>query len=130
MTATILVLEKRPRWRPGLQREFDSLPITVRACSNSQELQASVADCRTKRMRCLVLIDLSSAVSSTLQFLAKAQMTLPEVSTVLIGSNAHASLEPTLRELGASSFHQVPLRRDRLAAECLRLLKLDARGTR
>ncbi len=125
MTASILIFEKRSRWRPSLQRELGALPISIRACGTFTELQTSLTECRAKHMQCLAIIDMSGALSNVLQFLERTQFSLPNVPSIVIGTTAHAVLEPTLRELGASAFHQLPLRRDRLAAECLRLLGIS-----
>lgn len=120
----ILIFEKRARWRPSLQRELAETPIAIRAFGSLKELQAAAGECQTQRVRCVAVLDLNSALSSVLQFLAATQAQLPDFASVVIGSGAHAVLEPTLRELGATSFHQLPVRRDRLAIECRKLLRV------
>ena len=124
---TILVYEKKARWRPGLQREISPESVSIRACGSINELQTATLEALRREMPCLAVLDLGSNLSIALQFLNWTRESAAAVPVLLIGSTAHAVLEPTLRELGASSFHLLPVRRDLLANECLRLLQIAPR---
>ncbi len=122
--STILVYEKKARWRPGLQREISPELVSIRACGSINDLRTATLEAQQREMPCLAILDLSSNLSTALQFLNWTHESTAVVPVILIGSPAHSVLEPTLRELGASAFHVSPVRRDLLAAECLRLLQL------
>lgn len=121
----IIVFEKRARWRPELQRELLQYSIPIRVCGSLIELRRILEQDHSAQRRTLVVLDLASGLSAVLQFLAETQSIVQSISTIILGHTAHAVLEPTLRELGASAFHRLPVRGHQLAAECLSLLELN-----
>jgi ActR/RegA family two-component response regulator len=119
----IVVLESAPRWAPELQRQLEDSPFMVRACrtvaSFRERLQASLA----AGTPCIGLIDLAIGLSSGLTLVAwlNAQDT---AGTVIIGDFEAVTLEPALRELGATAVHAESISGYRLASECRRFARV------
>lgn len=142
--SAIIVLERRPQWRPELQREFqrgraaripnqrlvgcDSMAaiqqqsVDVFGCDTLRDLLQFHSTCRAQVMPHVMVLDLRFGPSQVLQFLTQSQVGLSAGATVILGTVEHLILEPTLRELGASSFQVLPLPRERLGEVCRRLL--------
>ncbi len=98
--ATVIVVERRPRWTPELQRQFVDEDVRVRSVRST----ADVLEAVERAPKCVVLLDFDSAPAECLQFLGRWIGLVPFLSIVVVGSQRTASLEWVVRELGALEF--------------------------
>ncbi len=121
MQGTIVVIEKRARWLPELQRQFTGcLERVVLGTPGADPRQlASESDIRAGKL--VVVFDLPMMNSTILQHLRTTRNR--SLATIAICPPEVAVFEPTLRELGLTSFHVLPLDGLTLADECRRLLR-------
>ena len=109
----IAVLEKRPRWMPELQRQLLNDRIPLRAFRSAGDLNDFIAK-RTGSL--IVVVDLEVAMPECLRLLSNSIDRGPAI--VVIGTSKCDVLEPSLRELGVTSYHRLPLDGRLLGAEC------------
>jgi hypothetical protein len=108
-----LVFESRPRWEPGLQRQFLDDAIRVRGCRKWTELSSQSADA--------IVIELPSDAAGCLQWLSSF-MTRPRVTPIIVICSADAAdLEWPLRDAGVREVIVGDLDGERLARSCRRL---------
>jgi hypothetical protein len=108
----IAVLEKRPRWMPELQRQFLHDSVLLRTFRSVEDL----IDFSSQTVPQLVVIDLDIGMSQFLRLLAHGSQYAK--ATIAIGNSKTDVLEPSLRELGISAYHRLPLSGQVLAQEC------------
>ena len=98
--ATVIVVERRPRWTPELQRQFINEDVRVRSVRST----ADVLEALERTPKCVVLLDFDSALAECLQFLGRWIGPVPFLPIVVVGSQRTASLEWVVRDLGALEF--------------------------
>ena len=119
----IVVLEKRSRWCPELQRQLELQRVVVSACRSVADVRSRIGSAPVERAGCVVVVDLEFGVGSCLTLVpALAQSGVAGI--VCVGVAGAELLEPSLRELGATSMHFPPVSGDRLARECLRIVNV------
>lgn len=121
---TIVVLEPAPRWVPELQRQFVDESVTVRACRTAADFRERIALSQTGTPF-IAVIDLSAGLSTGLTLVAWLA-TQNAAGTVAIGNRHATTLEPSLRELGATAVHAESVPGSRLAEECRRFVQAGA----
>jgi len=119
--ALIAVLEKRPRWAPELQRQLLDRAIPVRACRSIRDLAEHVRNCLREQGRAVAVLDFDFSPGEVLYLVCALRNA--GASSVVIGEPGCRALEPSLRELGVTAFHTLPLAGQRLAQECVKLLQ-------
>lgn len=118
---TIVVLEPAPRWVPELQRQFVDESVTVRACRSAADFRERITLSQTGTPF-IAIIDLGVGLSTGLTLVAWLD-TQDAAGTVAIGNDHAITLEPSLRELGATAVHAESLQGSRLAEECRRFVQ-------
>ena len=129
-TFTVIVFEKRPRWAPELQRQFDDdEDVRVRACNSTADLERMQAETEDDRagdwagepsgVRVAVL-DFDAAPAECLQYLGRRIGRRLDCPSIVIGSPRTAALEWSVRELGAVEFVVDFISGERLASLCRR----------
>lgn len=126
MSGTIIVVEKQARWFPEMLRQFAGCAERVVLDASASELRKLIADNKPQQSRLVAIFDLSTTVSPILQHLRNARD--PNLMTIAVAPPEVAVLEPTLRELGLTSFHVLPLDGLSLANECRRLLNIQRKA--
>ena len=112
----VIVVEQRPRWTPELRRQFVGRNVRVRQRIRIVDLkQVNITD-----DFCVLVLDFDAAPADCLQFLGREACSLRRVTTIVIGSADAASLEWTIRDLGALAFLARAPRGDELARLCRR----------
>ncbi len=117
--AAIVVVETTPRWAPELQRQLEGEPFMVRACRTAADFRNRLQATQSAGTPCIGLIDLTIGLSSALTLVAWLHAR-NAVASVVIGNSQAITLEPALRELGATAVHVDSISGFRLAAECRR----------
>lgn len=114
---TIVVLESTPRWVPELQRQFEQEPFSVKACRTAIDFRERLQATQITATPIIAVIDLAVGLSNGLtlvDWLAGSNV----IGTIIIGNAEAVTLEPVLRELGATSVHVDSISGVRLAKEC------------
>ena len=119
LPVAIVVLEKIPRWVPELQRQFAGEPFMIRACRTVADFRQRVQETQAAGTGCIPVIDLAIGLSNGLTLVAWLS-NRSVAGTVVIGDAESTTLEPALRELGASAVHPDSISGIRLANECRR----------
>jgi DNA-binding response OmpR family regulator len=103
---TAVVFEKRPRWGPELQRQFENEGVRVIECRSL----ADVAERTTGVRHGVVLLDLAFKTAECLRFLGRRLNDGTALPVFVVGSNRLAGLEWSVRDLGATAFfaHTIP----------------------
>ena len=120
----IIVLEKRPRWCPELQRQTQEDSIIVKACRDIPSLRELVAAVREGTQPCAAVIDPTGWPGDCLPLIA--WLSQQNVPTLVVGFEGMELLEPSIRELGATSVMLPPIAGHGIARECRRLLGVSA----
>jgi DNA-binding response OmpR family regulator len=110
----IAVLEKRPRWMPELQRQLLNDRIVLQAFR-------SVVDINDSYLGKIVVIDLEVGMQECLRLLSTSNAR----TIIAIGTNKTDVLEPSLRELGVTTYHQQPIDARQLGAQCRAALEFS-----
>jgi DNA-binding response OmpR family regulator len=109
----IAVLETRPRWVPELQRQLLHDRIPLRAFRSVSSLLESCAELNGPST---VIIDLEIGMPDCLRLLSGLEES--DRTIIAIGTSKTDVLEPSLRELGVTSYFQRPVSTKLLAARC------------
>ncbi|MDA0589364.1 MAG: hypothetical protein O2820_09760 [Planctomycetota bacterium] len=117
----VIVFENRPRWAPALQREFVESGIRVRACRTAQALLSLATACRDHSDSFVAIIDFEVGPATCLPLPARLAEFSPQ-GVIALGTAETDVLEPSLRELGVTSYHPASIESRRLAHECQRIL--------
>jgi ActR/RegA family two-component response regulator len=120
----IVVLETAPRWAPELQRQLDDSPFMVRACRTVASFRERLQAAQAAGTPCIGLIDLAIGLSSGLTLVAWLNER-GAAGTVIIGDAEAVTLEPALRELGATAVHANSISGFRLANECRQFARVS-----
>ena len=113
----VLVHERRPRWRPELERQFRGEPARVRSCSSLGDLAKAVDAADPPP---LVVLDLDAAPAESLQLLGRWTGRPGRPAVVAITGPRTADLEWPARELGALTVLPESISCDDLANVCRR----------
>ena len=119
--AQIAVFESRPKWTPLLRWELAASGIQVRVCRKSSDLLTLAEACQVQADPLAVVIDFESGAGGCLP-LAQDLSPFEPRGVIALGTAATAVLEPSLRELGVTSYHPSSIESRRLALECQRIL--------
>ncbi len=115
-TAIAIVFEKRPRWGPELERQFESEDVRVVECrslSDVAERSAGVA-------RGVIVLDFAAAAAECLRFLGRWLGDGATLPVFIVGSNRTAALEWPVRDLGATAFFRKTIPGHEMADLCRR----------
>jgi DNA-binding NtrC family response regulator len=113
----VIVVEPRPRWTPELRRQFAGKNVRVRHRVRIADLkQINVTDDFS-----VLVLDFDAAPADCLRFLSREVCSPGRLPTIVIGSPDAATLEWTIRDLGALDFFARAPRGDELARLCRRL---------
>ena len=117
-TRSIVVFEKRPRWVPELRRQFADEAVRVVSCGT---LASVIESCRGRSSECVLILHGEVSPGEILRLLG--QIEADQVSGIIVLGDARMEvLEPSLRELGATSFHLEPVEPQRLMRELRQVL--------
>jgi DNA-binding NtrC family response regulator len=111
-----LIFERRPRWVPELERQFQGQNVRVRGCRSVKDLFQRFRS----SPKCLVVLDLEADLKGCLTALAQLMARSPTPTILVVGSGKYRNLEWAVRELGATAFLEEPLPGDQMAEWCLR----------
>jgi DNA-binding response OmpR family regulator len=114
--AAAIVFEKRPRWGPELERQFQNENVRVVECRSISD----VAQRSALVSRGVVLLDLGFRTSECLRFLASRAGDGAALPVFIIGSNQTAALEWPVRDLGAAAFFAKTIPGHEMAELCRR----------
>jgi hypothetical protein len=117
----IVVFETRPRWAPALQRDLMESGIRVRACRTAQDLLRLATAFRAQSDSFVAIIDFEVGPATCLPLPARLATFSPH-GVIALGTSETDVLEPSLRELGVTSYHPASIESRRLAHECQRIL--------
>jgi len=117
----ILVFETRPRWVPTLQREPVLSDFRIRACLSVPDLLLKAAACQQHSNSFVAILDFSVGPATCLPLPRRLDVFRP-LGVIALGTPETHVLEPSLRELGVTSYHPVSIECRRLAHECHRIL--------
>lgn len=117
----IVVFENRPRWAPALQRELAESGIRVRACRTAQDLLSLATGCQAHADPFVAIIDFEVGPATCLPLPTRLATFFPH-GVIALGTPETDVLEPSLRELGVTSYHPASIESHRLAHECQRIL--------
>ncbi|MDA0283950.1 MAG: hypothetical protein O3B13_05925 [Planctomycetota bacterium] len=120
VASQIIVLEKRPRWAPELHRQFRDAHVVVRACRDTASLRERVSAARTSGSNCIAVMNLAGWPGECLPMIL--WLSRLEISTVIVGYGGIEVLEPSLRELGATTVLLPPVNGPDIGNACRRLL--------
>ncbi|MHC4874851.1 MAG: hypothetical protein ACYTGL_00045 [Planctomycetota bacterium] len=118
----IFVFEPKPRWYPELRRQLSETGLRIQSASTAAQVRSILDDVEKNGPAgpVVLLVDLEVG-AGTILALTAAYAERPEVRLSIVGYPETQPLEPVLRELGADSFHVLPVAGEQLAAECVRL---------
>jgi len=117
----IIVFETRPRWAPVLQREPTLSDCRIRTCLSVSDLLLAAAACHQHAAAFVAILDFSFGPAICLPLPQRLNRFHP-LGVIALGTPETDVLEPSLRELGVTSYHPVWVECRRLARECRRLL--------
>lgn len=117
----IAVFESRPRWTPLLRRDLAESGIRIRACRVAQDLNRCAEECQVHSDPLVVVIDFAVGAATCLP-LAGGLARFQPCGVIALGTSETDMLEPSLRELGVTSYHPPSIASQRLAHECQRIL--------
>jgi DNA-binding response OmpR family regulator len=120
--ATAVVFEKRPRWGPELERQFESEGIRVIECRSL----ADVTDRSANIRRGVILLDLAFKPADCLKYLGRRLNDGSALPVFVVGSNRLAGLEWSVRDLGATAFFAKTIPGHQMADLCRRQFRLPA----
>ena len=101
----MIVIERKPRWTPELQRCIASLqvgtdePFSVTPCANGMGMHLQQIAPGT-----IVVLDVNFGVAECLHFLGKMLPHLTECTVIAIGTPATQSLEWIFYEMGVTVY--------------------------
>lgn len=119
---TAVVYEKRPRWAPELERQFEEESVHVVECRSLADVIERSCGVR----RGVILLDLSFKTADCLKFLGRRLNDGAELPVFVIGSPRQAALEWSVRDLGATAFFPKAIPGHQLAELCRRQFILPA----
>jgi hypothetical protein len=111
-----IVLEKRSRWAPELERQFVNENVRVIGCRSFHDVMAHSVDTACGA----ILIDLAADPVESLRFLARRAAETSRLPVLVIGSEQTAELEWPLRDLGVTAFFARRVAAHEVAALCRR----------
>jgi DNA-binding response OmpR family regulator len=114
--ATAVVFEKRPRWGPELERQFESENVRVVECRSL----ADVVERSNPVKRGVILLDLGFKTVDCLRFLGRHLNDGAALPVFVIGSTRLAALEWSVRDLGAAAFFAKTIPGHEMAELCRR----------
>lgn len=120
IVAEVIVLEKRARWSPELQRQFQKDSVVVRACRDAASLRELIAIARAEANHCIAVLDPAGWPGECLPVIAWLRRL--EIRIVVVGYVGIELLEPSLRELGATTLLLPPVAGYEIGDACRRLL--------
>lgn len=94
----IAVFEREPWWRPELMRQFANDPVAIRQVAHIEPLRTEASGFD----RIVGLCDVRGRPTEALSQLMRWTKAFPGCPFLIIGSEALAELEWTLRDLGAT----------------------------
>ena len=120
VVAEVIVLEKRARWSPELQRQFQKDNVVVRACRDGASLRERIAVAQAAENDCVAVLDPAGWPGDCLPVIAWLRSL--EIRIVVVGYVGIELLEPSLRELGATTLLLPPVAGHEIGDACRRLL--------
>lgn len=121
IVAEVIVLEKRARWAPELQRQFQNNPVAVRVCRDIATLRERVDSVRKADKDCVAVIDLAGWPGECLPVISWLRSL--QIHVALAGDAGVELLEPSLRELGVTAIMLPPVAGHEIGNTCRRLLR-------
>ena len=121
----ILVLEQQPHWYPELRRQLAGSSVRIQSRATMAEVRDELGALNRDGSQHVLLVDLNVGAAGVLALAAMARQR-SDVRMIVVGQAESQPLEPALRELGADSFFLMPVSGEQIAAECARLVGLDA----
>ena len=112
----IIVMERRPRWTPELQRQFVDEDVRVRSCRRTADIERMLGDAP----RSILVLDLDAGPAECLQFLGRLIGRACSPPIIAIGPERLAELEWQMRELGVLAFLPGTVSGEELAGLCQR----------
>ena len=112
----VIVLERRPRWTPELQRQFADEEVRVRSCRRV----ADMGPMFDGAPQCVLVLDLDAGAADCLQFLGRRIGRVSSSPIIAIGPGRLAGLEWPVRELGVLAFLPGSISGEELADLCRR----------
>ncbi len=98
---SIVVFEKRPRWEPELQRQFEGEPVHVRGSRSISDIASATAP----ETAGIAVLDFASAPADCLQFLeSRIDQSSADRPVIVIGSRESLGMEWNIRDLGVLEF--------------------------
>ncbi len=114
--ASVVVVERRPRWAPELRRQFSADEIPVRAARSFDDGLARTT------FDGLLVVDLAVDLEACLEHLGRQRGCANAIHVIALVDDRTAELEWTLRELGAKAVLPNTTTGERLASVCRRRL--------
>lgn len=129
IVAEVVVLEKQARWAPELSRQFQNNSTAVRACRNIASLRERIDAAWGSARKCIAVLDLTGWPGECLPVISWLDSL--KIHVVAVGYEGIELLEPSLRELGATTLLLPPVAGHEIGDACRRLLTqhpLQSRG--
>lgn len=120
LTPTLLIFERRPRWVPELERQFQGEEVRVRGCSSLKD----VGERLNSSPRSVVILELDAAPAECSEMMARLLTRTPSPTILVVASSAYQNWEWSLRELGATTFLEEPIPGDEMAQWCRRQFRM------
>jgi hypothetical protein len=120
LTPTLLVFERRPRWVPELERQFQGREVRVRGSRSVKDLLDRLAASPGG----IVIMGLEADPEGCLAALARLMTRSPSPTILVVASPMYHDLEWPVRELGATAFWEEPIPGDEMAEWCRRQFRL------
>ena len=120
IVAEVIVLEKRARWAPELQRQFHDQAVAVRACRDVPGLRERISTARTSLKQCAAVLDPTGWPGECLPVISWLRSL--QIPVAVVGNAEIELLEPSLRELGVTTVLLPPIAGHEIGDACRRLL--------
>ena len=120
IVAEVVVLEKQARWAPELSRQFQNNGAAVRACRDIASLRERVTAACAARKDCVVVLDPVGWPGECLPIIAWLRGL--KIHVVVAANSEIELLEPSLRELGVTTFLLHPISGHEIGSACRRLI--------
>jgi len=120
--AEVIVLEKHTRWAPELSRQLQKDGLITRASQDAAGFRKLIVAATAARKDYITVLDPVGWPGECLPLIAWLRDR--EVRVVIVGTAEIELLEPSLRELGATTVLLPPIAGKEIGNTCRRLLEL------
>lgn len=124
IAAEVVVLEKSVRWSSELHRQFQQESILVRACNDITALRERIVLAQNSDWPCIAVLNLDGWPGECLPVISWLRSL--RIPVVIPGFREIELLEPSLRELGMTTFLMPPVAGHGIAEACRRLFDDDS----